>query len=95
VKSTSSEPSKPSSDQEKKEYFCEEPWTGIFSIQTNQDVTFCPCYLKMRIGNLNETSMQEIWNSPVLVGMRHTFSKGELPEVCEGQLCPVVRGEGR
>jgi MoaA/NifB/PqqE/SkfB family radical SAM enzyme len=93
VKSTSSEPSKPSS--EAKRYFCDEPWTGIFSIQTNQDVTFCPCYLKMRIGNLHEASMHEIWNSPVLVEMREMFSKGELPGVCEGQLCPVVLGGGQ
>jgi len=93
VKSTSFEASE--QHVEKKRYFCEEPWTGIFSIQTNQDVTFCPCYLKMRIGNLNEASMQEIWNSPALVEMRQMFSDGELPEVCEGQLCPVVRGERR
>jgi hypothetical protein len=83
VKSTSSE----------RVYFCTEPWTGIFSVETNQDVTFCPCYLKMRIGNLNESSMQEVWNAPQLIELRRAFNEGVLPEVCSGQLCPVVLGE--
>lgn len=74
-------------------YFCSEPWSGIFSIQTNLDVTFCPCYLQMTIGNLRDGSMQEIWNSDPLVELRRSFSEGVLPKVCEGQLCPVVLGE--
>jgi Iron-sulfur cluster-binding domain len=83
VKSTSSE----------RVYFCSEPWTGIFSVETNQDVTFCPCYLKMRIGNLDESSMLEVWNGPQLIELRQAFNEGVLPEVCKGQLCPVVLGE--
>jgi hypothetical protein len=43
MKSNSSEP---------KSYFCTLPWTGLFSVETNLDVTFCPCFLKMKIGNL-------------------------------------------
>jgi MoaA/NifB/PqqE/SkfB family radical SAM enzyme len=74
-------------------YHCDEPWTGIFSIETNQDVTFCPCYLKMRIGNLDEKPMREIWNAPQLIELRKSFSEGVLPDVCQGQLCPVALGE--
>jgi radical SAM protein with 4Fe4S-binding SPASM domain len=82
-----------SNSPEKKTYFCTEPWIGIFSIKTNLDVTFCPCFLKMKIGNLDEASMQEIWNSEKLVQLRQSFNKGELPEVCQNQLCPVAVGE--
>jgi len=82
-----------SSSSEKKTYFCTEPWIGIFSIQTNLDVTFCPCFLKMKIGNLNEASMREIWNSEKLVRLRRSFKEGELPDVCQGQLCPVAVDE--
>ena len=89
MKSISSE----SSPSESKKYFCTEPWIGIFSIETNQDVTFCPCYLKMNIGNLNESSMKEIWNSEKLVELRGSFREGVLPEVCRPQLCPVVLGK--
>jgi hypothetical protein len=74
-------------------YHCDEPWTGIFSVEVNQDVTFCPCYLKLKIGNLNEQSIPEIWNTPALVRLRRSFRRGALPKLCRGQLCPVARGE--
>ena len=76
-------------------YFCEEPWTGLFSVETNMDVTFCPCFMKLRIGNLNDASVQEIWNAEPLVEIRRTFARGELPGYCRGQLCPVVLDQGR
>ena len=85
MRSTSSEPQEP--------YFCPEPWIGILSIETNRDVTFCPCYLKMTVGNLDESSMQDVWNSPTIVGLRRSFSQGILPEPCRGQLCPIVLRE--
>lgn len=75
-------------------YFCEEPWTGTLSVWVNQDVIFCPCYLKMKIGNLAESSLQDIWNSEKLVALRESFKRGILPEVCRNQLCPVAHGEG-
>ena len=75
-------------------YFCPEPWTGIFSVRSNRDVIFCPCYLQLNIGNLNTSSMQEIWNSPKLQELRRSFQNGELPELCKPQLCPVARGKG-
>jgi radical SAM protein with 4Fe4S-binding SPASM domain len=77
----------------KKTYFCDEPWVGIFSVRTNGDVICCPCYAQVKIGNLNESSMQEIWNSGKMIQMRKAFKKGELPEPCKKQICPVVVGE--
>jgi radical SAM protein with 4Fe4S-binding SPASM domain len=82
--------SRTSSDE--REYFCTTPWIGVLAVETNKDVTFCPCYLKMRIGNLEESSMQEIWNCEELVELRRSFSQGILPEPCQGQVCPVARG---
>jgi hypothetical protein len=82
-----------STSVEAEPYFCSEPWTGTLAINTNRDVTFCPCYLQMRIGNLDENSMQEIWNGDVMVAFRRAFSIGVLPAPCEGQLCPVVLRE--
>lgn len=91
MKSTSSDPVSGAPDSRK--YFCTEPWTGIFSIETNQDVTFCPCYLKLKIGNLKESSMHEVWNAEALIRLRESFSQGVLPEPCRGQLCPVAVGK--
>jgi MoaA/NifB/PqqE/SkfB family radical SAM enzyme len=81
-----------SSPSDEPGYFCTEPWLGVLSVETNRDVTFCPCYLKMTIGNLDESSMQEIWNSEKLIELRRAFSEGVLPEPCRDQLCPVARG---
>ena len=78
---------------ERKTYFCNEPWTGLFSVRTNMDVVFCPCFLKLNIGNLDKASMHEIWNSEKLQELRISFSKGELPEICRNQLCPTAVGE--
>lgn len=79
---------------DRKTYFCEEPWTGGFSIQTNLDVHFCSCYLNMKIGSLRDSSIDEIWNSKQMRQIRESFSKGDLPRVCRGQLCPVALGHG-
>ena len=73
-------------------YFCSEPWTGIFTIKPSGDVRLCPCYLKMQIGNIHESTMLEIWNAPEVVEIRESFQRGELPEPCRGQLCPVALG---
>ena len=64
----------------------------MLSVETNLDVTFCPCYLKLKIGNLNEATMQEIWNAEPLIQLRRSFQQGELPQACQRQLCPVVLG---
>jgi hypothetical protein len=76
----------------RRRYFCSEPWIGLFSVETNLDVTFCPCYLKLKLGSLADHSMQDLWNSKVLIELRQEFSKGHLPVVCQGQLCPVALG---
>jgi len=81
-----------SSPSEEHDYFCTEPWSGIFTIRENGDVKVCACYLKLKVGNIHESSMQEIWNAPELVELRRSFQRGELPEPCKGQLCPVALG---
>ena len=74
---------------------CDEPWVGLFSIETNLDVTFCPCYLQMKLGNLEESTLPALWNAPPLVSLRKSFAKGRLPGPCRGQLCPVATSARR
>ena len=74
------------------DYFCEEPWTGIFSVLVDGTVRCCPCYAQVEIGNIYQSSIEEIWNAGIMTSMRESFSRGELPEPCIGQLCPVVSG---
>jgi hypothetical protein len=52
------------------------------------------CYAKAKIGNVNDSSIQEIWNSEPLLNMRKAFKWGRLPRQCKNQLCPVVVGRG-
>jgi len=61
-------------------------------IRENGDAILCSCYLVMKIGNVHESSMEEIWNAPEVVEIRESFRRGELPEPCQGQLCPVALG---
>ena len=83
-----------SSQSDKRDYFCNVPWSGVVAIHVNGDVRVCPCYLNMRVGNVHEASMHEIWNAPELVELREGFQRGELPEPCQGELCPVALGHG-
>ena len=78
---------------EKSVYFCEEPWAGLFSVLPDGTVRCCPCYTRVLLGNINENSIEEIWNAPAIVEMREAFADGKLPRVCEGQLCPVVSNQ--
>lgn len=73
-------------------YFCDEPWVGALSVDTDGNVVCCPCYARVSIGNVNDSSIREIWNCETLLGMRRAFRRGRLPSQCRGQLCPVVVG---
>ena len=77
---------------ENKKYFCTEPWVGVLSVTIELDAVFCPCYLKMKIGNLRDRPLNELWNSDSLVGLRKSFAEGELPSICRPQLCRVALG---
>jgi len=72
--------------------FCHEPWAGVLAVEVDRNVTFCPCYLKLRLGNLDGASLQELWNAPPLVEIRRAFAAGRLPTACEGQICPPALG---
>jgi hypothetical protein len=76
----------------KPRYSCDEPWTGLLSVETNLDVKFCPCYLKLKLGSLRDASLEELWNAEPLVQIRRSFAKGELPRACRGQVCPPALG---
>jgi MoaA/NifB/PqqE/SkfB family radical SAM enzyme len=84
--------SDPASPNGGRRYFCNEPWLGVLAIEVNRDVTFCPCYMKLRLGNVDEQSLEELWNEPQLVEIREDFRQGRLPRACQGQLCPPAVG---
>jgi len=60
---------------------CVVPWIGQMGISQNGDVSLC-CGTTLTLGNIHERSLEEIWNSPVMQGIRESFAKGKLPRLC-------------
>lgn len=71
---------------------CEEPWIGLFSINTDGTVVFCPCYAKTPIGKIDQSSVDAIWHGEKMRRIREQIAAGELPDCCSGQICPPVLG---
>jgi pyrroloquinoline quinone biosynthesis protein E len=63
---------------------CPWPWTGVY-IDTRQNVVPC-CRIGdaavMSMGNLEEQSFAEIWNSPKYQEFRDAHRTGRIPAVC-------------
>jgi len=72
-------------DYEKTGGICTDPWTTVH-IHANGDVT--PCGFSTRkMGNLNENTLQEIWNGENYFKLRsRMYARSKLPE-CESCLC--------
>jgi len=64
---------------------CYFPWTSMSVLWDGRVVTCCMDYNGVQaLGDLNSQSVQEVWNGPVLLGVRNNFRKldyGEYP-VC-------------
>ena len=53
-------------------------------IDLNGNVFICCINSKYSIGNINEKSFKEIWNSEEMIKVRKSFYSGILPDFCEG-----------
>jgi len=61
--------------------FCIAPWIGQLVISQNGNVSLC-CLANYSLGNLNELSLEEIWNSKRMKQVRRTFRDGYIPRIC-------------
>lgn len=61
---------------------CYEPWETI-RIKDNGDVAPC-CISEHSMGNLKQSTLDEIWNGPEYTRFRETMRSGRLPESCKG-----------
>ncbi|KUG05803.1 hypothetical protein ASZ90_016782 [hydrocarbon metagenome] len=72
--------------------FCEYPWKYL-AVKVNGDVHPCR-FLSYPMGNLNEKSFGEIWNSPFYQRLRATILDGSY-ELCCGSGCDfMASGKG-
>ncbi|MBK1839398.1 SPASM domain-containing protein [Azospirillum sp. YIM B02556] len=66
---------------------CPEPWRSAV-VLGNGDVMAC-CIPGTRMGNLRETSMEELWNGPAYQAFRLAVNSAEPPAAC--RTCPIYR----
>lgn len=66
---------------------CPEPWRSAV-VLGNGDVSAC-CVPGMVMGNLNDMSLEEIWNGPRYQALRMTVNTDRAPAPCKS--CPMYR----
>lgn len=66
---------------------CPEPWRSAV-VLGNGDVMAC-CIPGTRMGNLYETSMEELWNGPAYQAFRLAVNSADPPAAC--RTCPIYR----
>jgi len=60
---------------------CLAPWFGQMLVNQEGDVNLC-CASPYRLGNINDNSLDEIWNSKKMRKIRNSFKKGCYPQLC-------------
>jgi MoaA/NifB/PqqE/SkfB family radical SAM enzyme len=69
---------------------CYNPWTHFEVNNPNGDVTMC-CDVPTVLGNVNEQSIEEIWNGQKYQRMRRMMFDRGAEAVC-GPQCPLING---
>ncbi|MFO1159898.1 MAG: radical SAM protein [Reyranellaceae bacterium] len=67
---------------------CRAPWEWSL-IATNGEVLPC-CFGAPPVGNLNDSSFEEIWNGEAMQSLRKSLSENRIPKACEKGLCKYV-----
>ncbi|MDI6797444.1 MAG: SPASM domain-containing protein [Desulfatibacillaceae bacterium] len=73
---------------------CIRPFTSL-ELQDRGEVSFC-CTEWVKtgsLGNLWQSSLEEIWNGPVARQIRQAFYEGRHEDVCKADVCPVLISE--
>jgi MoaA/NifB/PqqE/SkfB family radical SAM enzyme len=60
---------------------CAAPWIGQLIVTINGDVRLC-CVLPQVVGNIYESTLEDIWHGPTMTQIRSTFNKGGSPRIC-------------
>ncbi len=71
---------------------CQEMWETVYFL-SNGDVTFC-CYDHddtAQLGNINNQTLEEIWNGEAYQRLRKNHLEGNLHPVCENQCSRPLR----
>jgi len=70
---------------------CTKPWTSFQVHDHKGNVNPC-CWSRSFCGNLNENSIDQIWNGEKFIYMRENMAKGNIAAICKSN-CPHLTGE--
>jgi len=79
-------------DSQPKQPLCDVPWIGRAVVLSDGRVNFC-CYSSAEVGNVNESSFEEIWNGQVMKDIRRALTEQTFPSQCQTTSCPIYRGD--
>ena len=68
---------------------CHYPWTWLM-VTSDGNVRPC-CFATGILGNLEEQSMEEIWNGPIAVALREHVLQDRIHPVCSRAVCKFVQ----
>lgn len=73
---------------------CKEPWINL---QILSDGTIRPCcWCAGNLGNINEFTLEQIWNGEKIKELRNYISNGKIHPICsEISPCPYIRNYKR
>ena len=81
-----------SKNSNENDYFCEKPFE-LFEVNDQGEVTVCcRAWLSKTIGNINEKSVNEIWNSAEAKEIRQSILDGSF-KYCNKELCPSIQSQ--
>ncbi|MHC1784847.1 MAG: SPASM domain-containing protein [Anaerolineaceae bacterium] len=60
---------------------CAAPWLGQMIIEQSGNVNLC-CGTDYSLGNINDSSLGEIWRSDRMKSIRKSFHNGVIPNIC-------------
>jgi hypothetical protein len=68
---------------------CRFPWDTL-QVLSNGDVRVC-CWITGPVGNLKDTTIEEIWNGPAIRELRESILRNETHPLCRHAPCIYVQ----
>jgi sulfatase maturation enzyme AslB (radical SAM superfamily) len=69
---------------------CRLPWEHLLVV-TDGRTQNC-CYQGQSLGNLEEQTLEEIWNGEKINEVRESLTNGIIPELCKGEYPCIYQG---
>ena len=70
---------------------CSCPWDWVL-VTADGEIRPC-CYAKHEAGNLNEQSLEEIWNGRTMLEVRHFIEQNQLHSMCRHASCRYAQAK--